>query len=106
MEKKIIRFLFLIVVIFYITLYLGQLTGYYKYTDNQKTTLTSEAIKRFEEDVKKGKEIDAKNYLEEQKNYNNKFSRLGMRISNIIEKGFNKTMRSIFNEIDKAVNDK
>lgn len=93
----------IVLIILFVALYLTQLTGYYQYTENKKTTLTEDAIKRFEKDVAEGKEIIAKNYLEEEKNYNNKASHLGMKISGLIEKGFNKAMNAIFREVDKAI---
>lgn len=104
--EKIIKLALLTLVVFFIALYCSQLTGYYEYTESKKTTLTEEAIKRFEKDVAEGKEVEAKNYLQEEKEYNNKASNLGIKISSLIEKGFNKTMNSLFKEIDKAVNSK
>lgn len=80
------------------------MSGYYEYTESKKTTLTEDAIKRFEADVSAGKKINAKDYLLEEKNYNNNLSHMGMKISNYIEKGFNKIMNSIFQEVNKAVN--
>lgn len=102
--KDIVRIIILTLIITFIALYITQLTGYYEYTENKKTTLTNEAITRFEEDVKQGKSIEAKNYLQKENNYNNKASKLGMKISGVIEKGFDKIMTSIFKEVDKAIN--
>ena len=101
--KNIIRIITSTLIITFIALYITQLTGYYEYTGNKKTTLTNEAIERFEEDVKQGKSIEAKNYLQKENNYNNKASKLGMRLSGIIETGFDKIMNAIFKEIEKAV---
>lgn len=53
--KNLIRIIILTLIITFIALYITQLTGYYEYTENKKTTLTTEAIERFEEDVKQGK---------------------------------------------------
>lgn len=79
------------------------MSGYYRTTTTNKATLTDEALKKFEEDVALGKPIIAKNYLEEEKDYNNTASILAMKLSKVIEKIFNKSMNAIFNEIDKAV---
>lgn len=103
--SSVFKIIALVLVIFFAALYFSGLTGYYQYSENRKTTLTEDAIKRFENDLENGKEIEAKNYLQEEKEYNNKASTLGMKISGLIEKGFNKTMNSLFNEISKAVND-
>ncbi len=104
--KDIIRFVGLTLIILFVALYLTQVTGYYEYSENKKTTLTEEGIKRFEKDVAEGKAIQAKNYLPEEKNYGNKASQLGMKLSNLIESGFNKMMNAFFKEVDKAINDK
>ena len=104
--NNILKFTFIILILLFIGLYISQVTGYYEYTESKKTTLTKDAINRFEKDVKEGKEISAKNYLEEEKEYNNKVSKLGITVSNLIEKIFNKTMSSLFKEIDRAVSEK
>lgn len=104
--KDITRFILLILLVLFIALYVGQMSGYYEYTETKKTTLTKDAIERFEQDVKEGKTIKAKDYLPKEKNYNNKMSTLGMKVSSFIEKGFNKTMNALFNEISKSVSDK
>lgn len=77
-----------------------------RYTESQKSTLTEEAMERFEEDIKAGKEVNASDYLEKTTNYNNIFSSLGLRMSSLIEKGFNKAMTGLFKELSKAVNNK
>ena len=49
-----------------------------------------EALKRFEKDVNDGKAVDLKDYVEVNvHNYNNKYSKLGYDISNIIDKTIN-----------------
>ena len=104
--KKVAQFTFSILIILFIALYTMQLTGYYEYTESKKTTLTDDAIARFEKDVAEGKEISAKNYLVEEKNYNNTASQFGMKLSSLIEDGFNKAMNALFKEVEKAVNSK
>lgn len=91
-------------IILFVSLYITQMSGYYQYNESKKTTLTNDAIERFEKDVREGKEIVAKNYLAEEKNYSNRISKLGMKISSTIEKGFSKTMNVIFNELNEAMN--
>ena len=103
-DKNIIRILGITLIVLFLSLYITQMSGYYEYTESKKTTLTEDAIKRFEADVSAGKKINAKDYLSEEKNYNNNLSHIGMKISNYIEKGFNKIMNSIFQEVNKAVN--
>lgn len=99
----------LIIVIFFMAfmiLYLGSITGYYKYESSKKWTLTKNAITKYEKDLAEGKEIEVKNYLQEEKNYSNKASKLGCFTSNIIEESFNIIVKSMFNQIGKEINKK
>ena len=102
--KRIAQIIMAVLVMLFLGLYISQMTGYYEYTESKKTTLTKSAMERFEQDIKEGKEIKAGNYLEQEKDYNNKASTLGMKVSSLIEKGFNKAMNGLFQEISKAIN--
>lgn len=86
----------------FLCLYITQALGYYEFTNNKKTTLTTKGIEKFEQDLKEGKKIDAKDYIEEEKNYNNLLSRTSLTISNTIEKTFNTLMNAFFNELSKV----
>ncbi len=103
--KKIGEFIIISLIVLFLGLYISNMTGYYKYTESKKNILTEEAMERFEEDIKAGKEIDVSNYLKETKNYNNIFSSLGLKVSSLIEKGFNKTMTGLFKKLSQAIND-
>ncbi len=85
--------IFYLLVILFITLYFANQTGYYESRLQSKTNLTKEAIERFEKDVAEGKEVDINNYIDTSvKEYNNKYSSLGLGISNAIDKGVNKSI--------------
>lgn len=101
--KRIVQIIMSILVILFLGLYVSQMTGYYQYNESRKTTLTKDAIERFEQDVKEGRKISAGNYLQEDTEYGNKLSNLGMRLSSLIEKGFNKAMNGLFREISNAI---
>lgn len=103
--KNIVRLVGIVIVVLFLALYFGQYTGYYDVSKGRKNVLTNEAIKRFEADVSSGKEIVASNYLEKEKDYSNNLSKLGIGISNLIEKGFDTIMNFIFNEVEKAIKD-
>lgn len=104
--KNIARIIVGTLLILFTTLYIAQGAGYYEYTNNKKTTLTNDAIKRFEEDLENGVDIKAENYLESEKNYNNNISKASMGISVLVEKGFDGVMNYIFNQIDNVVRSK
>ena len=101
--KRLAELIFGVLIILFLGLYISQMTGYYQYTESKKTTLTEDAIKRFEEDIRNGKEINAENYLEQETDYKKKLSNICIKISGLIENGFNKAMNSIFNEISNAI---
>lgn len=101
--KNVFIFIFSVLFILFISLYVTQATGYYEFNNSKKTTLTNDAIKKFEKDIKEGKQISAKNYLEEEKEYNNKISTTSLMISKTIEKSFNYLMGKLFEEINSAV---
>lgn len=101
--KKIIIPVNLLLVLMYITTYIVSLTSYYGTIESKNSTLTSEAIERFEKDILNGEKIVAQNYLEEKKTYDNLFSRTSIKLGNIIENVFNKIMKSVLKEIEQAI---
>ena len=101
--KRILQTIMSLLVILFLGLYVSQMTGYYQYNESRKTTLTEDAIKRFEQDIKEGKTISASNYLQKDTEYGNKLSSLGMSLSSFIEKGFNKAMNRLVREISSAI---
>lgn len=101
--KNIVRFVGIIILILFFALYFGQFTGYYEVSKTKRNTLTNDAIERFENDVREGKEILASNYLEQEKNYNNNLSRMGLGLSRLISEGFDKFMNAVFREIEGAI---
>lgn len=102
MYKNLFIFFMIILVVLFLGLYISQMTGYYSYQESKKTQMTENAIKRFEQDLKDGKEINVKDYLEEA-NYSNALSTFGMKTSRMIETLFDKTMNAIFNGISKTI---
>ncbi len=102
--KPIIKPIAYILLLSFAAVYIISLTGYYKTVENQNSTLTTEAINRFEKDVLNGEKIVASNYLEEKKDYNNLISRAFIKLGNIIDNIFNKIMHYIMREIESAIN--
>ena len=100
--KKIFKLLISTLFLLFLGLYITQALGYFDFNDNKKTVLTENAIERFEKDIKSGKKINAKDYIEEEKNYNNLLSKISLSLSNVIEKGFNHFMNAMFDEISKV----
>lgn len=97
-NNKAFNIIFGIFFISFLVVYFSDLTGYYEYKNHKKAALTEEQIKKFEEDVANGKEVDLSEYLViDNKNYNNKLSKLTSKlsdgISDIVESGVESTFK-------------
>ena len=98
--NKTIKILGLLLVIMFLSVYFSRYnTNYYE----NRNVLTEEAILKFENDVKEGKNININSYLKEEKDYNNKLSTIGIKTSNIIEKSFKKTLKFLFKQLGGLV---
>lgn len=106
MERKNLRkaFRFTMTVLFFtfLALYFSQASGYIEYSNRKKVDLTEEKIKQFEEDVKEGKEIDMKDYLDtDDKDYQNNISKMGLKLSEMTEGGVSKVIEESFKLLGK-----
>lgn len=102
--KELIKLFSLITIIFFFILYFTTVGGYYEYNLSKKNALTEEAIARFEQDVKDGKKIVASNYIQKEKDYHNKATNISNKLAKLITTFFDKTMKFIFSQIEKAIN--
>ena len=97
--KILIKLIGIILLIFFLALYLSSYnTSYYE----NKNILTEDAIKRFEKDLKEGKKINVNNYIEKEKNYNNKVSTYTLKLSNLIDKCINKSLRLVLKYLENS----
>lgn len=102
--NKFFRISFWVLFVSFFALYISQATGYYEYELHKKVVFTEEQIKKFEEDVKKGQNIDISNYIEDAaKDYQNKTSKLGLNISNSIGKYVKNGIQGTFNALGKLI---
>ncbi len=93
--KKIVKILFIIVVVLFLITFINR-NNYY---DNSNI-LSNNAIKQFEKDLQEGKNINPTNYIVKKKDYNNNLTRISLKISKIIETTFNKTLKKALKYID------
>ncbi len=105
-KNKLFKLIFFTFLLVFIIIYFSELTGYYEYQNHLRRDLTEEQIRKFEEDVKSGKEIDLDEYLiVDTTNYNNKLSDLASKmsdgISNIVESGVEKTFKLLSKLIEE-----
>jgi len=74
---RILTFLFII----YVALFISLHTGYYEKTVRDRTLMTEEKIKEFEEDVANNMIVDIKDYLPPEEDYSNFFTKSATTIS-------------------------
>lgn len=103
-RNKIFKWTLFFLFLSFLTLYFSQATGYYEYEQSRKTAFTEEQIRKFEQDVKDGKEIDITTYLENtNRDYQNNISRVTLNISETISKYMKLGIEKLFEGIVKAI---
>lgn len=102
---KIFRTILLVLFIMFIALYVSAQAGLIDYQARNKTLMTEEAIKKFEEDVAAGNNIDIKKYIKDSnKKYNNGLSKATLKVSNSIGEGIDDILKFLFKKMEKAMN--
>ena len=102
--NKIFKYIFLISFVAFLALYFSLNAGYFEYKNKTKTVLTEKQIKQFEQDVKEGKNVDIKKYIDTNtKDYQNTISKAGLSLSNTTEKYVNKFIDGSFKVLAKLV---
>ena len=102
MEKKkkgtwVLKLLGVLFVL-YISLTIAIQAGYYEAKLGEKTTITEEAIKQFEEDVQSGKDVDINDYITNvQMDYSNQTTKAGVLFSKAVEAVMSKGIDGMVN---------
>lgn len=105
-KNKFLKVIIIIIIVVFISAYYISNSGYYEYHMQQKTVLTNDKIKEFEEDVRNGKNIDEKIYLEDMdKDYSNNISNIIYKISTDGTKVTRKIIKKIFKKLSYLVED-
>ena len=106
-KKNIIyKFIFSLFFVSFLVIYFSELTGYYEYHNYQKTALTGEHIKKFEEDVRNGNEVDINEYLiVNNKKYNNTLSKLASKLSDSISKLVHNGVEYTFKYLSRLIDE-
>ena len=87
-----------ILFILYISLTIAIQTGYYEAKLSEKTTITNEAIKQFESDVRDGKNVDINDYLTDTyKDYSNQTTKTVFALSSLVEEFMSKGINEMVN---------
>ena len=102
--KRLIKLSVEIILVVFIFFYVICKSGYYEYNLQSKKNMTEEEIKKFERDVKSGKEVDVKNYLNEAStDYSNNLTRTTSTISLNLNRYLIKTINNTINIFSKLI---
>lgn len=105
MKNNFLRIMSLTVFLIFLALYYSSNAGIIDYQARNRTALTEEQIKMFEDDVKNNVEIDIKKYLDDkEEKYDNNVSKTTLKLSNAIGKGVAKALDFMFGKLDKVMN--
>ena len=106
MNKSIIKLIMIIILIIFISSYIIASTGYYEYTMRERTIITNEKIKEFEEDIRNNKDVDIKDYYDnEELDYSNKITTLVYNVSDNSNKLARKAIKYLFKKLGSLVED-
>lgn len=102
--NKTFKYLLILSFIAFMTLYLSQKAGYYEYTNHQTMALTEKEIKKFEKDIKEGKNINIEDYKKNIKiSYSNKVSDMGSKVSKVVNNGVKDGIENFFGALNKLI---
>lgn len=105
-KNKLLHFILIFIFVIYIASYYIANSTYYEYQLQERTILTNEKIKEFEEDVKNNQNIDVKDYVvSEHVDYSNKFSNLVYNFSTGANDIARKIIKAIFKRLSYLVED-
>ena len=92
-------------ILVFIFLYISYRNGYYIKRNGETSILTEEKIKEYENDLKNGVDVSKKDYIVVRESYDTSYSRFLLKVSKGIEKGFDSTIKFIFQRISKTINE-
>ena len=100
-KKKGSWFFRILIVLFimYIALFMASQTGYYDKKVRDKTIMTEQQIKKFEDDVANNKTMDIASYLPKTPDYSNFLTKSANKIENKLEKILNNEAPNVWNFI-------
>lgn len=101
---KTFKIVMLVLFAVFLTIYISNSYGYFDYQKNQQVILTQEQIKKFEDDIKNGKDVTVEDYLQNTYiNYQTPLSQAGLNTSNFLAGLVKKGVDSVFSYINKLV---
>lgn len=105
-KNKTINLIIIIIVFIFLCSYFVSYSGYYEYQLQERTILTNEKIKEFENDIKNNENIDIKEYLDNKEiDYSNKITNIVYKLSDSSNKIARKCIKALFKRISYLVED-
>lgn len=105
-KKKIFNVLFVMLFLSFLIGYIIEETGYYEYNLQNKAIMTSEAMAKFEEDVKEGKDVILEDYVvNTEKDYTSSLTRGTNKVSVKVNDILKKSIESVFKMLGKFVSE-
>ncbi len=105
MKNNFLRIMTLTVFLIFLALYYSSNAGLIDYQAKNKTVLTEEQIKMFEEDVKNNVQIDLKKYVEnKEEKYDNNISKTTLKLSNTIGETIEGVLNFMFGKLENVMN--
>lgn len=105
MKNNFFRIMVLTVFLIFLALYYSSNAGLIDYQAKNKTSLTEEQIKMFEEDVKNNVQIDLKKYVDNKEDrYDNNISKTTLKLSNTIGETIDGILNFVFGKLENAMN--
>ena len=102
--KRIVKLFVEMIIIIFIFSYVIEKSGYYEYNLQAKKNMTEEEIKKFESDVKSGKDVDINNYLNDvSTDYSSNLTRTTSTISLNLNRYLIKTISNTINIFSRLV---
>lgn len=105
-KKKIVKYMFSIFFIAFIISYVVGESGYYEYNLRNKSVMTSEAMERFENDLKEGKDVLMEDYIvNTTKDYTSRLTTGTNKVSTNVNTFLKKGIEGIFKFASRLVED-
>lgn len=103
-KRKLVKMLVYSVILVFLFSYFIEQSGYYEYNLQMKKNLTEEEIKRFESDVKAGRDIDINSYLKSDSvDYSNKLTSATSDVSISLNKYLKRAINNTFYILEKLI---
>lgn len=103
-KKNPVVIILSVLFIIYLALFITQSTGYYELKKHNEMLLTKESMRKFEEDVRNGKDVSLSDYtFVNNRDYSSKVGDIGNKTSSIIENIMTKGIKTSFGVLGRLL---